>query len=550
MQFAVVYRWMAVFLSPKKIIGKTGLFLFVYSIMLVLLLAFPQSFEEGQKEERPVSGGIFRIKPLADSFRMQLDPAQDDAYIFISEQLYDGLVRLDKNLKIAPSLADYWLISADGKEYKFFLKKGVLFHHGAELTAEDVKFSLERLFDREADSPYRQFFLPRIVGAEEFNAGKTEEVSGIQVIDRYTLAIRLVRPYVPALYLLSMHFCKILPRERLLRQGSSFFLKPMGTGPFKFDYWVRDNRLNEVGVRLIRNEDYFQQIPYLDALEFCPLYTLDHFVNGEIDCIPVLSARLRRPKYQIFHDGSLLTAFLGMSCHRPPLNNPEVRRAIQAGIDKQAVAEAVYEARYLRQVTNRFISSRIPGFVAVDESNMLDRRKSRRLLEEAGYSADKEFPPLVLYIDSPRTDFKHKFSREIRDQLGTLGIKVSMNYFRSLDEVKESTTPYLILVQKMLRMPDPEDMIRPLFSAQSDSNVFGYVNPEVESLLKASEVEKSWSRRIKEFHRIEKILFTDVPAIPIYTQQNRMAIQPYVRGVAVPRLGMYYLDAKKIWLKR
>lgn len=550
MQFAVVYRWMAIFLSPKKIIGKIGLFLFVYSIIPVLFFAFPQSFEETQTEEKPVSGGVFRIKSLSDSFRRQLDPAQDDAYIFISEQLYDGLVRLDKNLKIAPSLADYWLISEDGKKYTFFLKRGVLFHHGAELTAEDVKFSLERLLDREANSPYRQFFLPRIVGAEEFNAGKTEEVSGIQVIDRYALAIRWIRPYVPALYLLSMPFCKILPRERVLRQGNGFFLKPMGTGPFKFDYWVRDNRLNEVGVRLIRNEDYFQQIPYLDALEFCPLYTLDHFIDGEIDCIPVLSERLRRPRYQIFHDGSLLTAFLGMSCHRPPLDNPAVRRAIQTGIDKQAIAEAVYEARYLRQVTNRFISSRIPGFVAVDESNVLDRRKGRQLLEEAGYSAEKEFPPLVLYIGAPRTDFKHKFSREIRNQLETLGIQVNVKYFRSLDEVMESPTPYLILVQKTMRMPDPEDVIRPLFSAQSDSNLFGYVNPEVESLLKASEVEKSWSRRIKEFHRIEKILFADVPAIPLYTQQNRVAMQSYVRGVAVPRLGMYYLDAKKIWLKK
>jgi len=540
---------MVLFLQQKKWIEKIGLFLIFYLLSVFVLFAL-QSFEGEQKDERPVYGGVFRIKSLADSFRMQLDPVQPDSYIFLSEQLYDGLVRLDKNLKIAPSLAEYWMISSDGQKYTFFLKKGVRFHHGAELTAEDVKFSFERLLDAEVDSPYYYFFLLRIMGATEFREGRSSEVTGIRVIDRYTLEIDWMRPYVPALYLLSMHFCKILPREMILRQGKNFFLKPSGTGAFAFDYWVRDNRLNEVGVRLKRNEEYFQKIPYLDALEFCPLYSLDHFMDGEIDCIPVLSDRLGRSKYKIFHDGSLQTLFLGMSCHIPPFDNPEVRRAIQAGINKQAVVDAIQEARYLRQVSNRFIPSRVPGFFSVDESSTFDRMEAGRLLEETGYSAEKEFPQLVLYLDSPRTDFKHKFSEEIRDQLAVLGIKVDVNYFRSLEQVKESETPYLILTHKMMGMPDPEDMIRPLFSSKSGSNIFGYMNPEIEDLLRAGEVEKSWSKRIKLFRQIEKILLADVPAIPLYSQQNRVAMQSRVRGVAVPHLGMYYLDAQKIWLKR
>ncbi len=531
-------------------IRKIGLSLVICPFLVIFCLSALQVSGEGAKQKKPLYGGVFRMKSVDDTFRKQLDPAHPDSYIFLSEQLYDGLVRLDKNLKIAPSLADYWLISANGRKYTFFLKKGVLFHHGEELTARDVKFSLERLLDRDANSPYRHLFLSRIAGAAEFNEGKAGEISGIQVIDRYTLAIHWIRPYVPALYLLSMHFCKILPQERVLRQGNSFFLRPVGTGPFKFDFWVRDNRLNEVGVRLIRNEDYFQQMPYLDALEFCPLYTLDHFINGEIDCIPVLSDRLVPSKYQIFHDGSLQTVFLGISCHIPPFDNPAVRKAIQAGIDKRAIAEAVHEVRYLRQVTNRFIPSRIPGFVAVDDSNTFDREEAKRLLVEAGYFSENKFPPLVLYMDSPRTDFKHKYFREIRDQLGELGIELDVNYFRSLDQVKESESPYLLLVQKMMGMPDPEDMIRPLFSAQSDSNLFGYVNSSIEDLLRSSEEEKSWSKRIKLFQQIEKILLEDVPAIPIYMQQNRVAMQPHVRGVAVPRLGMYYLEAKKIWLEK
>ncbi len=523
-----------------------------FVLILPFFLFFPLVLKvsgQGQKSGNPVYGGVFRIKSLSDTFHMQLDPAQSDSYIFLSEQLYDGLVRLDKNLKIAPSLADYWMISSDGKRYTFVLKKGVRFHHGEELTAGDVKFSLERLLDKEVNSPYYEIFLSRIVGALEFREGKAREVTGIKVVNRYILEIEWTNPYVPALYLLNMHFCKILPRERILSQGASFFLKPSGTGPFKFDYWLRDTRLNEVGVRLIRNEEYFKGRPYLDALEFCPLYNLDHFMNKEIDSIPVLSERLLRSQYQIFQDGSLQLICLGMSCHILPLDNSVVRKAILAGIDKKELVEAVQEPRYLHEVTNRFISPKIPGFLSVGESDTFDRNKAQQELEEAG-AFSEEFPSLTLFLELPRTDFKHKIYRELKAQLGELGIDLRAQYYRSLDEVKESEDPYMILVHKMMNMPDPEDIVRPLFSSISDSNLLGYSNQEVNGLLKKAEVEKSWTKRIKIFRSIEEILLEEVPAIPLCTQQNQVAMQPYVQGVAVPPLGLYYLEARKIWLNK
>ncbi len=519
----------------------------------ILVLAFAltlPNFGESPQTDRPVSGGVFRIKSLSDEFRMQLDPAQPESFIFLSEQLYDGLVRLDKNLKIVPSLADYWMISSDGKIYTFILKKGVRFHNGEELSASDVKFSLERLLDKKADSPYHRFLLPRIVGAEEFREGRTEDVTGIKVLDRHTLEIDWTRPYVSALYLLSMHFCKVLPQDSVSRQGRNFFNRPIGTGPFQFDYWIRDTRLNEVGVRLKRNDSYFQKRPYLDAVEFCPFYTLDHFMNGEIDSIPVLSDRLLGSKYQIFKDGSLQLVFLGMSCHIPPLDNPEVRRAFLAGINKEELIAQIDEARYLRQVTNRFIPSKVPGFLSADETKTFDRQEARRLLERVGFSAEYKFPTLTLYLDLPRNDFKNKIYRILKGQFAEIGIDIRLNYYRSLEEVRESRNPYLILIQRMMNMPDPEDMIRPVFSSESVSYVLEYANPAIDQLLQAGEVEKSWTKRIKIFQRIEKILLEDVPAIPLYSQQNLVAMQPNVRGVDVPPLGLYYLEARKIWLKR
>ena len=169
-------------------------------------------------------------------------------------------------------------------------------------------------------------------------------------------------------------------------------------------------------VRLKRNEDYFQKKPYLDALNFVP-YTLDNLSIEEIDCIPVLSERLNRSKYQIIHDGSLHTVFLGMSCHIPPLDNPVVRGAIQAGIDKQALVDAIQEPRGLRQLSNRFIPSRVPGFLWSMNHPLSDRMEAGRLLKKAGYSAEKKFPRLVLYFDSPRTDLSTIFQERSETSL-------------------------------------------------------------------------------------------------------------------------------------
>ncbi len=521
-----------------------------WCLVLVLVFVIPLfSFQEKSVNE-PRYGGVFRLKSFTDTFRTEFDPIRQESSIFISEQIYDGLVRLDKNLSIVPCLAEYWKISPDGKKHTFYLRMGVKFHHGRELSAEDVKFSLERILDKKTNSPYYQFFLPRIVGAKEFRQGKTKDVAGFKVIDKYSFEIHWTRPFVSALYLMSMHFCKILPRELVIDQGRRFFLKPSGTGPFKFDYWLRTSQLDIVGVRLKRNEEYFGGRPYLEAVEFCPLFTLDHFLNREIDSIPVLSEKLLTPNVQIFQDGLLQPIFLGMSCHIPPLNRAIVRKAILHSLNKREIARDIFDMKYVRKVMNNYIPSRLPGFFPRDDEESYDLEKAKQMLQDAGFSTEEEFPPLTLLIDLPRTEMKFKIYRTLRKQLDALGIKLRLNYYRSLEEIKNYNRPYLVFTGRVMSFPDPEDIIRPLFFSKSIFNIFSYVNPELDKLLQEAEIERSWTKRINLFHQIEKILISDVPALPLFSHQNRVAMQAYVRGVEVPSLGFYYLDARKIWLDK
>lgn len=525
--------------------------LFILFCLFLSQLFFLSLFGSGQKtNNRPRSGGVFHLKAFTNEFRRQLDPASPDSFIFISEQLFDGLVKLDKNMNIVPHLAEYWAISSDGMIYTFYLRKGVKFHHGSELTAEDVKFSLERLLEPKLHFPYHQYFLNTVVGAKDFWEGRAKEVLGFRIVDKYTFEIQWTKPFVSALSLMSMHFCKILPREPVLDKGKGFFLKPSGTGPFVFDSWLRNTRLDIIGVRLVRNEEYFGGKPYLEAIEFSPKFTLEHFLGGEIESIPVLSERLLRSNYQIFEDGLLHPVFLGMSCHISPFDRAAVRRAIALAINKREIVRAAYGVNYILHVTNNYIPPRLPGFFPKDDEMNFDLEQAKMVLQEAGFSPENRFPAITLFLDSPRTETKLRIYREFHKQLEALGIRLKLIFYKSTEEIMGFKEPYLVLSERMMTFPDPEAFIRPFFFSKSAFNILGYSNPEVDALLQEAEVEPSWTKRISLFHQIEQILASDIPAIPLFSIQNRVAMQSYVRGVEVPPLGFYYLDAKKIWLDR
>ncbi len=529
---------------------KSNLFKAVV-LIFTLLFAFPLlAVGNNRSENGPRYGGVFRIKSFSDNFIMQLDPASPDSFIFVSEQIFNALVKLDKNLNIVPSLAEYWEISHDGKKYTFHLRKNVKFHNGSELSSEDVKFSLERLLNKNTDSPYYQYFVSRVIGAREFRDGKAKVVEGFKALDKYTFEIHWTKPFVSALYLMSLHFCKILPRELVIEQGRKFFMKPSGTGPFKFDYWLRNTRLDIIGVRLKRNDNYYDGRPYLGAVEFSPHFTVNHFLNRQIESVPVVSEKLLKSNFQIFQDGPLNQMFLGMSCNIFPFDDPVVRRAISYGINKEKIAQAFYEVRYLRQLTNSYIPSRLQGFFPKEDKDSYNLDKAKQLLYDAGFLNEEKFPDVTLLLDSPRTAFKVKVFRELREQLEALGVKLKLHFYKSLEKVKEFERPYMILILKVMDIPDPEDIIKPLFFSKSIFNVFNYSNPSLDNFLHKTETEKSWTNRIKLFHQIENILFSDVPAIPLFSHQNKVAMQPYVRGVEVPPLGMYYLDTRKIWLDK
>jgi len=485
-----------------------------------------------------------RFRGFETTFQPRLDPAKGEM-VFITQQLFDGLVRLDADLKIVPDLAEYWDITEGGKCYTFYLRRGVRFHDGRELSVDDVVYSFTRLLRRESESPFGRYLIDKVEGAEDFVQGRTAAVAGFRKLDPFIFEVKWRNPYVSALSLLSMSFCRILPQKAMEEDGRNFFFHPVGSGPFKFDSWIRSPQLDIVGVRLVRNLSYHGRIPKIAALEYSPYYTADHFAARDADVMPY-SSDLARLGCQVVEGGDLDVAFLLMSCANPPFDRARVRRAMALIIDKEKLAQAAASDSVRPRPSDNFIPAKLPGFFPDIASGTPDPGRSLQILEEEGYFQTKAFPGVVLYIPLGGKAAWASVGRELVRQFEARRLSLEVKTYRNLDELKEVRRPFFVLGERSMDYPDAENIIQPLFGKSSDLRwlTAEFPGPDFDKLNEAAVLEAGRTRRLQLFREMEQIIRRDVPGVPLFTIERRLAVQANVRGVRIPPLGVSYIDLR------
>lgn len=529
----------------------TGLSGKALKFCLLLLVVLGPSLQPaaGLEAVTPKSGGEIRIKAFGKTLNKDLDPA-GHGYPTVIEHIYEGLVRLDSNLEIFPALADYWTVSDSGRKVMFFLRKGARFHNGQEVTAEDVKFSLQRLFQLK-NNPLFYLLATRIEGGEEFWQGRAEEVSGIRVIDPKTVEIDWKYPAITNFYFLAASFAKILPKNLVLKEKKSFFEKPVGTGPFKFDYWLRNSRLDVIGIRLARNDNYHGRKPYLQAVEISPYFLLDDFFRGEVQVVPYASYRISNTKYQILENNTLHPVYLFFSNHLPPFDRPEVRQALKIFLDKKALAGLASSTAYFAQPMESFIPPFLPGFFPKEEE-MITLGRALEILRAAGLGDSSHPVRVKLYFEVPQREVMNSIYFQLKDVFFPAGIKLELAGSSSLDSLREEKTPYLVYFDWFMGVPDPEFLIYPLFHSASfiNQNYFHYRNQSLDDLLEAQRLMASFERRTALFQQMEVLLKSDMPAIPLFYYKERLAYQPNLRNLKPQTTGLFFVNLRNIWIDR
>jgi ABC-type transport system substrate-binding protein len=362
----------------------------------------------------PRIGGTYRLVGRGD-FRTLDPPGAESSEDWWSAGmvLYNQLYFYDKDGNFFADLAaDLPTISDDGRVYTIPLRQGVKFHNGREMVADDVKFSLERQLWPEVYS-WGKSYMDNIEGFEEVIDGSVQELSGIRIVDDYTVEITLKQPQAVFPALLSMSMNGIIPREETLEAGDEWgYSVVIGTGPFRFVEWV-------AGERAVyeRNPDYFKSgLPYLDRIELYlnvdAAVQMLRWESGEVEWVqnipgpelprllsdPDLAAQLRRAP-------SIGVTRLGMHVLTPPFDDIRVRQAVAMAIDKQALVQR--RSGTVRALEGHFAYPMLQFDDDFQSNYAYDPEAARALLAEAGYgdgiddvrlytsTANAEFGPLL-----------------------------------------------------------------------------------------------------------------------------------------------------------
>jgi peptide/nickel transport system substrate-binding protein/oligopeptide transport system substrate-binding protein len=528
--------------------------LWVGAVLLLLGLSAAGQIVDSPKPTQQF-GGIYR-RMLANN-PATLDPAlATDIYSgAVIRQLFDGLVQFNAHLKPIPALAEYWEASRDGLTWTFILRRGVKFHNGRELTAEDFVYSFTRLLDVKKPGPLTDL-LSRLLGASDFIQGRTPSVEGLKAVDRYTLRLVLEEPLAASILLFSLGDAAVVPRETVEERGERFGHAPVGTGPFKFVRW-------EPGQEIIleANAHYHEGRPFLDAL----LYKLGgkfeeefiEFLNGNLEEAIVPSHRTDElaidPKYrayQLLRKPTLSLLYIGFNTRIKPFDDRRVRQAFNYAVNREAIVQAVTKMGSIPA------TGALPPGMAGHNPDLggyhYNLDKAKGLLAEAGYPDGTGFPAVELWSVSKAESAKAELAAYQR-YLADLGVKLEIRFAPDWpgyrDMLEHGELP-MFRLSWYADMPDPHNFLWPLLHSTSPTNRTFYSNPRVDQLLHDASKELDEARRVAMYREVERLVMEDAPWIAQHYHVLERIYQPYVQGVEISLRGDRAIPMKKIWLRK
>ena len=463
-----------------------------------------------------------------------LDPALvvDVTGAFIAAKIFNGLVRFDQDLRLRPDLAEKWEVSPDGKTYAFFLHPGVHFSNGRKVTADDVKYSFERVLNPATRSP-RTWVFDRIDGAHEFMKHQASEVSGITVKGTYLLTIHLTKPFGPFLSLLTLTTASVVPKEEVQKWGADFSFHVVGTGPFILHEWQHSQHLCLVG-----NPTHFRSPPHIKGIMYRiipeDLTAIVEFEIGNLDIIRIPAPEFHRyythpGKRSIKEQPGLNIYYLGLNCQHPPLNDVRVRQAICLAIDREKIRTTLFEKRGL------LASGPVPpllrkSFPPLKDYFPYNPTRARELLKEAGYP--EGFPLTITITALPEV---LDIVEVIQQYLQEVGITVSINQLEwsSFKETVAKGHTQAFWLSWWADYPDAENFLFPLFHSNNwgaGGNRSFYKNRDVDLLIEKAQQEPDETTRIRLFHEAEKTIIQEAPFVFFWHQTDYYLVQPWVNN--------------------
>ena len=520
---------------------RRGILFFVFAFILSLALVGCNSSasntpkeNEGNKdtekepavEEKNPSSDTLVFGRGGDS--TSLDPAattEGEAFK-VTVNLFETLINFGpQDTEIEPGLATEWEMSPDGLTHTLKLRQGVKFHDGTDFNADAVVYNVERWMAGNAE----QFYY--------YNSQFGDKIKEVKALDEYTVEFTLNQVIAPFYKNLAMSPFGIASPAAIEKFGDKFNENPVGTGPFVFKEWKRNDRIT-----IVKNENYWQEgLPKLDSVIFRSIpensARLNALAAEEVDLIDGVNfsdvpSIEGNAKLQIFNRPSMNVGYVGLTNTRGPLENKLVRQALNYAVDKQAIIDAFYAGAAMPA------KNPMPPVIAGYNDDVVDYdynpEKAKELLKEAGFENGFEMELWAMPVPRPYMPDGQKVAEALQANFEAIGVTakiVSYDWATYLDKAKDGEADSFLLgwtgdngdADNFLYVLLDEDAI-------GSNNYTYYKNSEVHALLIKAQASNDEAEREKLYKEVQLIIKEDAPWIPLVHSTPVLAGKAEITG--------------------
>jgi len=458
----------------------------------------PQPTEAPTQAPTAGSGGTLRIGLDVDAGTGDPRLMRDTSAFRLRELVFDGLVDLKPDFTPAPALAESW-DNPDDTTWVFHLRKGVKFHDGSELKAEDVKYTFDTILDEKLASPNRAFYTP---------------IKNIEVVDDYTVKFTLDQPYGPFLSYLTM---SIVPKAIVEKDPAAFANNPVGTGPYKFVSWKRGDTIS-----LEANPDYWGGTPKIAKIDLkivpdnsARVVALE---AGDLDFVqsplsPQDVTRLQTEgKFTVNRIPAAGYTYININCADPILSDVKVRQALSYLVNREDILNSIYKG--IGQVAKGPIPPGMWAYTPDLPSYDYNPEKAAQLLDEAGWKLgpdgkrSKNGQPLKLTIRTHSEDpDRRQLIEVLQAEFSNMGIEADTNavdfptYFADIQAGK-----YQLGVIGWLNLANPDQAMYRQFTVDGAGNYGKCNNEEASNLIKQARATLDQAKAKELYAQAAKIV--------------------------------------------
>ena len=480
---------------------------------------------------------------------------------YVCSLVFDGLIINDKEGNAVPNIAEKWDISEDNKTYTFHLKKGVKFSNGDELTAKDVEFTYTAIADPNYDGP-RMDAVEKLVGYNEYKKGKETSISGIKVIDDYTISFTEAEIKAPAL--LSDFSYGIMSKKYYgFEKGGAaklktLFLKPMGSGCYTFTGYKAGQEVD-----FESNPNYFKGAPKIKNVVMkvtTSTTNIQELKSGgtDMDMVAAKPENINMLKEAGFLNLELYPdngyGYIGLNLRNDMFKDKKVRQALMYGLNRKGFVDSYYKG--YADVCNAPMATVSWAYTDDIEKYAYSPEKANKLLDEAGwkkgsdgwrYKDGKKFE--IHWLTYTGSKYVDNLVPIVKENWKALGIDVipELMEFATLSEKVYDKQQFEMYNMAWSLSIDPD--ASGIFSFSQDTlggyNSVGWHNQDAEDLLKQGLNTTDENKRKEIYQKWVKIANDDLPYLFLSANKDMWVVSSRIKGMEVsPYMDWTYFIAK------